>query len=131
MIELALGEIRDLVVNVVRQTQGAYEPALVDISFAHQALGDDICEQSMTFVTFQRLLGGSAGRQHSRSDGSAQDFQGRNLVEAAGQKASLQRGSQRVGMASVDDHQLFRGGNIGHERSHVVFAHGVAFKVLG
>jgi hypothetical protein len=98
-MELALGEIRDSAVDVVRQTQGAYKPALVDISFAAEALGDDVCELSTAFVTFQRLLGGSAGCQHGRPDGSAQDFQGRNLVEAAGQKASLQRGPQRVGMA--------------------------------
>ena len=109
MIELPLGKVWGLGADIVGESECVHDPVVVDIAFAHKALGHHVGKKAMALIAFKRLLRRGTSRKHCRSYGTAKDLQRSDFVQAPGQEGDLQRVAQRLGVASVDDHQFLGG----------------------
>ena len=56
MVEVLLGEFRDVGIHIVSESEGVDDPILIDIAFAHQTLRHHVGKEPMVLIAFQRLL---------------------------------------------------------------------------
>jgi hypothetical protein len=57
MIELPLGKVGNLRVDIVGESECVHDPVVIDIRFAHEALGHYVGKEPMALIAFQSLLG--------------------------------------------------------------------------